>query len=120
MYRLKNWYRTSYHRLFHLDDRLLLILAGSVAGAQVSQAIIPEQVIFNHEPFLVGFSDILPSLCLAMVTAIISVFFTKSLRLSGKLAKITSLPLWIRAFLGGAIVGLIAMFMPVGLGECTT
>ena len=29
---IKNWYKTLYHKLFHLDDRLLLIIAGSIAG----------------------------------------------------------------------------------------
>ncbi|MCF6246928.1 MAG: chloride channel protein [Desulfobacula sp.] len=96
---------------------IIPIAIAAVAGAEVSQAIIPEQVVFNHQPFQVGFSDILPSLGLAMATAIISVIFTKILRLSGKLAKITPFPLWVRAFIGGSIVGLIAIFMPVVLGE---
>jgi CIC family chloride channel protein len=32
MWMIKNWYKTIYHKLFHLDDRLLLIIAGSITG----------------------------------------------------------------------------------------
>ncbi|MBU1340396.1 MAG: chloride channel protein, partial [Proteobacteria bacterium] len=84
---------------------------------EVSQAIIPEQVIFNHQPFQLGFPDTMASLCLAMVTALISVLFTKILRRTGKIAKKSNFPLWVRAVIGGCTVGLIGMFMPVVLGE---
>ncbi len=96
---------------------IIPIAIAAVAGAQVSQTIIPEQVIFNHQPFLVGASDILPSLCLAVVTAMISVLFTKVLRQTGKIARKSSFPLWVRAVVGGCTVGIIGMFMPVVLGE---
>jgi len=96
---------------------IIPIAIAAVAGAEVSQAIIPEQIIFNHQPFAVSVSDILPSLCLAVVTALISVLFTKVLRQTGKIAKISSFPLWGRAVIGGCIVGLIGMSMPVVLGE---
>ncbi|MCP3874164.1 MAG: chloride channel protein [Desulfobacteraceae bacterium] len=96
---------------------IIPIAIAAVAGAEISQAIIPEQVLFNHQTFHVGFSDILPSLCLAMVTALVSVFFTKVLRQTGKMAKKTSFPLWIRAIIGGCTVGIIAIFMPIVLAE---
>lgn len=96
---------------------IIPIAIAAVAGAEVSQAIIPEQVIFNHHPFVVGALDIMPSIGLAMFTAIISVLFTKVLRRTGKIAKKTNLPLWSRAIIGGCTVGIIGMFMPVVLGE---
>ncbi len=96
---------------------IIPIAIAAVAGAEISQAIIPEQVIFNHQPFQVGALDILPSLSLAVVTALFSVFFTKVLRQTGKIAKKTSFPLWVRAVIGGCTVGIISMFMPVVLGE---
>jgi CIC family chloride channel protein len=88
-----------------------------VAGAEVSRAIIPEQVIFNHQTFHAGLLDLLPSLCLALVTALVSVVFTKTLQQSGKIARASSFPLWVRAVVGGCIVGTIGIFMPVVLGE---
>ncbi len=96
---------------------IIPIAIAAVAGAQVSQAIIPEQVIFNHLPFQVGFPDIMASLCLAIFTALISVLFTKMLRQTGKISKKSALPLWARAIVGGCTVGVIAMGMPVVLGE---
>lgn len=96
---------------------IIPIAIAAVAGAQVSQAIIPDQVIFNHLPFQVGGADILPSLFLAVMTALISVVFTKMLRQTGKIARKSSFPLWVRAVIGGCTVGIIGMFMPVVLGE---
>jgi len=96
---------------------IIPIAIAAVAGAEISQAIIPDQVIFNHQPFQVGFPDIVACLCLALVTALISVLFTKFLRQSGAFAKQVPIPLWARALLGGCAVGCIAMAMPVVLGE---
>jgi CIC family chloride channel protein len=96
---------------------IIPIAIAAVAGAEVSQAIFPEQVLFNHQPFHVGAADILPSLCLAIGTALISVLFTKVLRRVGKAARQSSFPLWVRAIIGGSTVGIIGMFLPVVLGE---
>jgi len=96
---------------------IIPIAIAAVAGAEVSQAIIPEQVIFNHQPFQVGALDILPSLSLAVVTALISIFFTKVLRQTSKIAKKSSLPFWTRAIIGGCTVGIIGFYMPVVLAE---
>jgi CIC family chloride channel protein len=96
---------------------IIPIAIAAVAGAQVSQAIIPEQVLFNHQPFNMMAADILPSLCLAVLTALISVLFTKSLRKIGGIAKKSSLPLWGRAIVGGCMVGAIGISMPLVLGE---
>ena len=56
---------------------IIPIAIAAVAGAQISQAIIPEQVLFNHQPFNTMVADILPCLCLAVLTAFTSVFFQK-------------------------------------------
>jgi CIC family chloride channel protein len=96
---------------------IIPIAIAAVAGAQVSQALIPEQVLFTHHPFHILFGDIPASLGLAGVTALASVFFTVSLRKLGKIAKKTPVPLWGRAILGGCTVGLIGTFMPLVLGE---
>ncbi len=96
---------------------IIPIAISAVAGAQVSQAIIPEQVLFNHQPFNMMAVDILPSLGLAVMTALVSVLFTKSLRKIGGIAKNTSIPLWGRAIVGGCTVGAIGISMPLVLGE---
>ena len=96
---------------------IIPIAIAAVAGAEVSRAIIPEQVIFTHQPFDVGRLDIVSSVCLAVVTALISVAFTKMLRYSGKTAKKVALPVWAKAALGGLMVGGIGLVLPVVLGE---
>ena len=96
---------------------IIPIAIAAVAGAHVSQAIIPENILFSHHPFDVGISDILPSLCLALLTALVSVLFTKALRQTGALAKKTGFPFWARAVIGGSVVGVIGMFFPQVLGE---
>jgi CIC family chloride channel protein len=96
---------------------IIPIAIAAVAGAQVSQAIIPEQVLFNHQPFKMMVVDILPSLGLAILAALISVLFTKSLRKLGRIAKKSSLPFWGRVIVGGCAVGAIGSFMPLVLGE---
>ncbi|MCP3941713.1 MAG: chloride channel protein [Desulfobacteraceae bacterium] len=96
---------------------IIPIAIAAVAGAQVCQAIIPGQVIFNHQPFNMMAVDLLPSLGLAVLTALISVCFTKSLRKIGGLAKKSFLPFWGQAIVGGCIVGAIGIYMPLVLGE---
>ncbi|WP_092233088.1 chloride channel protein [Desulfobacula phenolica] len=96
---------------------IIPIAIAAVAGAEISNAIIPEQVIFNHQLFQIGFPDIMASIGLAVSTAIISVLFTKALRQTGRFAKKSSFPLWVRAVVGGCTVGAIGMFMPVVLAE---
>jgi CIC family chloride channel protein len=96
---------------------IIPIAIAAVAGTEVSESIIPEQVIFNHHLFQISIADLLPALCLAVVTALISVCFTKILRQTGRFARQFTSSLWARAIFGGCVVGLIGMFMPVVLGE---
>jgi CIC family chloride channel protein len=98
-------------------SNIIPIAIAAVAGAEVSRAIIHEQVLFNHLFFTVGTADILPGICLAVFAGLISVFFTKTLNFSGKFAKKTRLPFWMRALIGGSAVGCIGLFFPVVLGE---
>ncbi len=96
---------------------IIPIAIAAVAGAEISQAIIPEPVLFSHSPFDVSLADSLAGLGLAAFTACVSVLFTKTLRQTGKLAKKISLPFWKKAFIGGCSVGLIGMVFPVVLAE---
>ncbi|MCF8093423.1 MAG: chloride channel protein, partial [Desulfotignum sp.] len=98
-------------------SNIIPIAIAAVAGAEVSRAIIHEQVLFNHLFFNVGTADILPGICLAVFAGLISVFFTKALNYSGKFAKKTGVSFWMRAIIGGSAVGCIGLFFPVVLGE---
>lgn len=96
---------------------IIPIAIAAVAGAQVSQFLYPGQAVFTHQPFAIAATDVFASIGLSVMTAIVSVAFTKSLRGMGKVSKQAPLPFWVRAALGGCTVGLIGLFLPVVLGE---
>jgi CIC family chloride channel protein len=96
---------------------IIPITIAAVAGAQISEAIIPEKELFQHHPFDIFAGDILGSIGLALFTAIISVIFTRTLRQVGALAKRTPVSPWLRAVMGGCTVGAIGIYMPMVLGE---
>ncbi|HCY84975.1 MAG TPA: chloride channel protein [Desulfobacteraceae bacterium] len=97
--------------------RIIPIAIAAVAGAEVSLAIVPEQVLFHHQPFDVGLRDVMACLCFGAVTALVSIAFMRVLRLSGTVAKQVPLPFWAKAFLGGCAVGVMALGLPVIMGE---
>jgi len=96
---------------------IIPIAIAAVAGAQVSEAIIPTKELFQHHPFSIFTGDILGSIGLALFTAMISVIFTRTLRKVGALAKKTPVSPWLRAVIGGCTVGAMGIFMPMVLGE---
>jgi CIC family chloride channel protein len=96
---------------------IIPMAVAAVAGAEISQMIIPDPVLFNHSPFQVGINDTFACISLAIFTALVSAVFTKVMGQSGKLAGKIPLPAWFKAALGGCAVGLIALVFPVVLGE---
>ena len=48
MAKFTNWYKTLYYRLFQLDDRLLLIIAGSVVGICSGLAAVALRISLEH------------------------------------------------------------------------
>ncbi len=96
---------------------IIPITIAAVAGAQISEAIIPKKELFQHHPFSIFTGDILGSIGLALFTAMISVIFTRILREVGALAKRTPVSPWLRAMIGGCTVGTMGIFMPMVLGE---
>ncbi|MDX9964188.1 chloride channel protein [Desulfobacter postgatei] len=96
---------------------IIPITIAAVAGAQISEAIIPAKELFQHHPFSFFTGDILGSIGLALFTALISVIFTWTLTKVGALAKRTPVSPWLRAMIGGCTVGTIGIFMPMVLGE---
>lgn len=96
---------------------IIPITIAAVAGAQISEAIIPKKELFQHHTFSIFTGDILGSIGLALFTALISVIFTRMLRTVGALAKRTPVSPWLRAMIGGCTVGTMGIFMPMVLGE---
>jgi chloride channel protein, CIC family len=93
------------------------IAVAAVAGAQVSRFFRGDQIALTHLQFSVDLIDILACLGLAVFTAAASVLLTRSLRYSHQVSHRVRLPLWGRAAVGGAAVGMIGLFLPDVLGE---
>lgn len=93
------------------------IAIASVAGTEISRILQGNQIAFSHHQFPVDFLDILATVGLAVFTAAASILLTWILRRSHGVSTRVPVPLWLRAAIGGAAVGLIGYFFPVALGE---
>ncbi|MBS0014160.1 MAG: chloride channel protein [Desulfobacterales bacterium] len=93
------------------------IAVASVAGAQVSRLLQGNQIAFTHLRFDVGITATLAAIGLAVVTALVSIALTRALRESHHVSAKFPLPFWVRAFLGGCVVGAIGLMLPEVLGE---
>ena len=93
------------------------IAVASVAGAQVTRLLQTHQISFTHLRFDVDVTSTLAAVGLAVITAIISVLFARSLRYSHHFSEKITLPVWARALIGGCIVGAIGLVLPGVLGE---
>ncbi len=93
------------------------IAVASVAGTEVSRQLQGNRIPFNHQPFTLGFMDIVASVGLAVFAAGASLALTHAIRTSHHLWDGAPGPKWTRAALGGFLVGGIGLYMPVILGE---
>jgi CIC family chloride channel protein len=93
------------------------IAIASVLGTEVSRALEGNQIPFQHRTFLISNLDLAACLGLAVLTAVSSVILLRLMSyINSKSAKWVS-PRWLRAALGGALVGGIGLFVPYALGE---
>lgn len=93
------------------------IAVASVAGAQVSRLLQGNQIPFTHLHFDVDVTTTIASVGLAIVTAGACILMTRAIRLSHHFAGKVPAPIWVRAAMGGALVGVIGLFLPQVLGE---
>ncbi len=96
---------------------IIPIAIASVAGTEVSRFLQGNRIPFAHRQFNIDLMDTLACIGLAVFCALASILLTRMLRKMATISKGTPLPVWVRAGLGGAIVGIIGYFMPVVLGE---
>ena len=89
----------------------------SVAGTEISRILQGNQIPFSHHQFNISFLDITACLGLAIVTAIASILFSRMINYVHERAEKVSLPAWVRAAVGGCVVGFLGFFLPVVLGE---
>jgi CIC family chloride channel protein len=93
------------------------IAIASVAGTEISRMLQGNQIAFAHHQFPVGLRDSVATVGLAVFTAAASLLLTWALRRSHGISTRLPVPLWLRAAIGGAVVGLIGFFFPVVIGE---
>lgn len=93
------------------------IAVSSVAGAQITRLLRAQELSFTHLSFDVGVTSMLASVGLAVVTAAVSILFTRAIRHSHHFSGKISLPVWVRALIGGSLVGAMGLMLPSVLGE---
>jgi len=93
------------------------IAVASVFGAQVSRLLAGNQIAFTHLQFRIYPFDTLACLGLAVFTAAVSILLTRALRVSSNMSHQIKIPVWLRAAVGGCVVGVIGFFLPDVLGE---
>ncbi len=93
------------------------IAVASVAGAQVTRLLQAQEISFTHLSFDVDVTSTLAAVGLAVVTAMVSVLLARALRSSHHISEKIKLPIWMRAFIGGCLVGAIGLMLPEVLGE---
>lgn len=96
---------------------IIPIAIAAVAGTEVSRLLKGNQIAFAHREFNIHFHDILACVGLAILCAVASILLTRALRAMHQVSKGVSLPLWVRAAIGGSMVGAIGYFLPYVLGE---
>ena len=98
-------------------SNIVPIAIASVAGTEISRFLQGNSIAFAHHNFDISFFDIGASFGLAIFTAAVSIILTRSLKTVRGISEKVRVPLWLRAAIGGCAVGIIAIFLPVVLGE---
>jgi CIC family chloride channel protein len=93
------------------------IAIASVAGTEISRILQGNQIPFKHHLFNIDLLNIFACLGLAVLSAAASILLTRMLRSMHTVSHKVSAPVWIRAAMGGCVVGVIGLFLPVVLGE---
>ena len=93
------------------------IAIASVAGAQISRLLRGNQIAFTHLNFDTDITATLAAIGLAVITAVVSIVLTRTLRRSYAISSRIAVPVWGRAAIGGCLVGIIGIFLPQVMGE---
>ncbi len=96
---------------------LIPIALASVAGTEISRLLAGNQIAFSHHTFNITLTDTVACIGLALATALVSVVLTRSLRKMHHISEKVRLPLWVKAAIGGCLVGLLGFVFPDVLGE---
>jgi len=93
------------------------IAVAAVSGAQVCRLLQGNQIAFTSFQFATDIVDTLGAVGLAVVTAAACILLTRALRLSHRISLTVPVPVWLRAAMGGCVVGGMGLFLPDVLGQ---
>ena len=96
---------------------IIPIAIAAVAGTEISRVLQGNQIVFSHQVFDIDTGDILASIGVAVFTAAASILLTHGLRYMHKTSGKIRIAIWLKAAIGGSMVGIIGFFLPVVLGE---
>ena len=96
---------------------LIPIAIAAVAGTEISNILQGNQIAFTHRQFNIDLLDTIACVGLAVITAIASIALTRAIRYMHHRFDHIKLPIWLHAAIGGCLVGVIGLFLPVVLGE---
>jgi CIC family chloride channel protein len=96
---------------------IIPIAIGAVAGTEVSRMLQGNQIAFQSHGLSIHGADIVASLGVVLFATVVSTILGRSLKGMHQVAGRTPLPAWLRPAVGGALVGVIGMRLPVVLGE---
>jgi chloride channel protein, CIC family len=96
---------------------ILPTIVAAVSATQFSRLVLGNQIAFTHHGFHFTTLDLLACIVLGVVTGLVSVLFQRGLRLAEiGFAKVPA-PGWVRAALGGLVVGAIGFWVPAVLHD---
>lgn len=93
------------------------IAIAAVAGTEVSHLLQGNQLTFQHHQFKITLLDILASFGIVVFTTGTSIVMGRLLKSMQRIAAATPVVRWLRPAVGGALVGVIGIFLPSVLGE---
>ena len=96
---------------------LIPIAVAAVVGTEVSHLFRGSEIVFSHRMFHFSHADILASVALAFLTAMVAVIFFRLFRWMSQQMEVRIRSFWLRAILGGLFVGSIAIAFPDVAGE---
>ena len=96
---------------------IIPIAISAVAGTELSRLLQGNQIPFQHHLFNIRLVDILASFGIVILATIVSVALGRMLKSMHQISEHSGLPDWVRPAVGGALVGVIGIFLPQVLGE---
>ena len=95
----------------------LPVVIASVTGTEISRLLNGNQIPFSHQIFDIGLPDILASIGLAVICALFSVIFIRTLRHTSEILDRFFKHDLLKAIFGGLVLAVVAYFIPGVRGE---